>query len=327
MCFIAYNSKDIKLLSIDREIFVSNQRSKGIVGILILIAFLFIIFIVFAFHTISTLKNSDSLGENLSEENAPIAVVEVEGVIMHSKETIKKLLKAEKDKKIKAIIIRVDSPGGAVGPTQEIYEEIRRIDKKKPVYASFGSVAASGGYYIGAACRKIYVNAGALTGSIGVIMNFMNLSKIYEWAKVKPEVVKAGKYKDIGNAARDMTNEERALLNEMIENVHEQFIQDIFKVRSEKIKDGLKGLRQYAQGQIFSGQGALERGLVDEVAGLWEAGRKIHKELKLKKDFNLKFIKLKKETNFFEMLGSLEESVKDLHYNVKPYPLPLYLHQ
>lgn len=306
---------------------MSSQSSKGIVGVFILITVLFIIFLIFAYHTVTSLKNSDQVMSGLNEKMAPIAVVEVEGVIMDSKMVIKKLLKAENDKKIKAIIVRVNSPGGAVGPTQEIYEEIRRIDKEKPVYASFGTVAASGGYYIGAACRKIYSNAGAMTGSIGVIMNFMNLSKIYEWAKVRPETIKAGKYKDIGNTAREMTTEERALLTEMTEKVHEQFIMDIFKVREKKIVDGLEGLRKYAQGQIFSGQGAKDRGLVDEIAGLWEAGRKIHAELELKDKFGLKFVKLKKDFNLSDVINGIEESVKDLNFNIRTHSVPMFLHQ
>lgn len=304
---------------------MANQKSKGIVGIFILITVLFIIFLMFAFHTISTIKSSGSMSDALNSKTAPIAVVEVDGVIMDSKKTIEKLHIAEKDKGIKAIIIRVNSPGGAVGPTQEIYEEIRRIDQKIPVYASFGTVAASGGYYIGAACRKIYSNAGAMTGSIGVIMNFMDLSKVYDYVKVRPEIIKAGKYKDIGNTARKMTDEERNLLTEMTENVHEQFIMDIYKVREKKIVNGLKGLRSYAQGQIFSGAGAKERGLVDEIAGLWEAGRKIHKELEIKKDFNLKFIKLKKDFSIQEVLGGIEESVEDLGYKIRNHNMPLML--
>lgn len=308
---------------------MSNQKSKGIAGIFILITVLFFIFLIFAFYTIGTLKNSESLGDGNSSKKGAIAVVEVNGVIMDSQATVKKLLKAEEDKKIKAIIVRVNSPGGAVGPTQEIYEEIRRIDQdKKPVYASFGTVAASGGYYIGAACRKIYANAGAMTGSIGVIMNFMNLSKLYEWAKVEPQVVKAGKYKDIGNMAREMTVEERSLLTEMTDNVHEQFIMDIYKVREKKIVGGLDGLRNYAQGQIFSGQGAKERGLVDDIAGLWQAGRTINKELGLKpEEFGLKFIELKKEFNLTDVFSELQESVKDLKFSVRGYSLPLFLHQ
>tara|TARA_Y100000768_G_scaffold388778_1_gene387090 strand:- start:13863 stop:14783 length:921 start_codon:yes stop_codon:yes gene_type:complete len=306
---------------------VSNQRSKGIVGIFILITVLFLIFLIFAFYTVSTLKDSQGLSESLNAKNAPIAVIEVEGVIMESRKTVEKLIKAEKDDKIKAIIVRVNSPGGAVGPTQEIYEEIRRIDKEKPVYASFGTVAASGGYYIGAACRKIYSPAGALTGSIGVIMNFTNLEKLYEWAKIKPEVIKAGKYKDIGSPARSMTKEERLLLTELIEDTHEQFIMDIFKVREQKLVEGIEGLRKYAQGQIFSGQGAKERGLVDEIAGLWQAGRLIHQELELKEEFGFKFIKLKKESQLMEILGGLEESVQDLGYFLKADSVPLLLHK
>lgn len=306
---------------------MSNQSSKGIVGVFILITVLFVIFLIFAYHTVSSLKDSDQVLNSLNEKTAPIAVVEVNGVIMESKKVIKMLLKAEADKKVKAIIVRVNSPGGAVGPTQEIYEEIRRIDKEKPVFASFGVVAASGGYYIGAACRKIYANAGAMTGSIGVIMNFMNLSKVYEWAKVKPETIKSGKYKDIGNAARSMTAEERGLLTEMTENVHEQFIMDIYKVREKKIIGGLEGLRKYAQGQIFSGQGAKDRGLVDDIAGLWQAGRKIHEELELEGKFGLKFIKLKKDFKLSDVINGIEESVKDLKFNVGNHSIPLYLHQ
>lgn len=307
---------------------MSENRSKGIVGIFVLIGVLFTIFIIFAFYTVSNLKGTSKLHDSmLGDEDAQIAVVEVDGVIMSSEKTIKKLMQAHEDKKVKAIILRVNSPGGAVGPTQEIYEEIRRIDKEKPVYASFGTVAASGGYYIGAATRKIFANAGALTGSIGVIMNFMDLSKLYEFAKVNPEVIKAGKYKDIGNASRKMTNEERAMLNDMILNVHEQFIQDIFSVRSKKIKNGLDGLREYAQGQIFSGQGAKERGLVDELSGLWEAGRRIHAELKLKSKFGLKFIKLKKDFSITDMLSGLEETVEDFTYKAKSNYVPLLIYK
>jgi protease-4 len=306
---------------------VKYDRSKGIVGIFVLVGFLFVIFLIFAVYTINSLKNSGSIADEVSDGKKPIAVVEVDGVIMDSKKTIKKLLAAEKDKSIKAIIVRVNSPGGAVGPTQEIYEEMRRIDVDKPVYASFGTVAASGGYYIGAAARKIYSNAGALTGSIGVIMNFMDLSKLYEFAKVRPELVKAGKYKDIGSAARQMTEEERSLLTQMTINVHEQFIQDIFKVRSKKIKGGLEGLRKYAQGQIFSGQGALERGLVDGLAGLYQAGRIIHKELGIKEKFGLKYIKLKRDITFSEIINGIEESVEDITFNVKNNYIPLLMYK
>lgn len=285
---------------------MSKERSKGIVGIFVLMTFLFFIFLIFAFYTISSLKESSKFVDSeYSSENAPIAVVEISGAIMKSKKAIKLLHKAEKDKKVKAIILRIDSPGGAVGPTQEIYEEIRRIDTDvKPIYASFGSIAASGGYYIGAGTRKIYSNAGTLTGSIGVIMQFADMSKLYELARVRPETIKAGKYKDIGSNSRAMTVEERALMDEMINKVHDQFISDIEKVRKKRIKGDL---REYAQGQIFSGEGALERGLVDEIAGLWEAARRIHKELKMKEEFGIKYIKAKKKFKMADFLSNLDD--------------------
>lgn len=307
---------------------MNKERSKGIVGIFVLIAFLFVIFLIFAAYTITSLKGtSKSVSDATTDGNGSIAVVEVDGVIMSARKTVQKLLLAEKEEKYKAIILRINSPGGAVGPTQEIYEEIVRIDKDKPVYASFGSVAASGGYYIGAATRKIYANAGALTGSIGVIMNFMDLSKLYEFVKVKQDLIKAGKYKDIGSPSRAMSDEERALLTEMTLNVHEQFIQDIFKIRGKKIKDGLEGLRVYAQGQIFSGEGALKRGLVDELAGLYESGRRIHKELKLKGEFGFTFVKIKKDFSISDILGGIEESVQDFSFNMKKHNIPLLIYK
>ena len=124
-----------------------------------------------------------------------------------------------------------------------------------------------------------------------------------------------------------MTKEERLLLTEMTEDVHEQFIMDIFKVREQKIVDGIEGLRKYAQGQIYSGQGAKERGLVDEIAGLWQAGRLIHQELDLKEEFGFKFIKLKKDSQIMEILGGLEETVQDLGYFIKADSVPLLLHK
>lgn len=308
---------------------MAENRSKGIVGIFVLITALFVIFLIFAFYTVSNLQDASKSGSSfLDDKKGPIAVVDVEGVIMDSRDTVKKLLKAERDEEVKAVILRVNSPGGAVGPTQEIYEEVKRIDKEaKPVYASFGTVAASGGYYIGAAARKIYSNAGALTGSIGVIMNFFDLSELYDFAKVNPEVIKAGKYKDIGSAAREMTMEERKLMSDMIENVHKQFIMDIYNTREKKIKGGLKGLYDYAQGQIFSGQGAMKLGLVDEIAGLWEAGRRIHKELKIKEEFSLKFIKLKKESSLLDIMRGLEQTVEDFKFKAKNQMVPLLLYK
>lgn len=304
---------------------MSRERSKGIVGIFILVTVLFFIFIVFAFYTVSQLKESSSLGEGLldNSKNSPIAVISIENEIMESKKYVEMLLAAEQEKGIKAIILRIDSPGGAVAPTQEIYEEVRRIDKKKPIYASFGTVAASGGYYIGAATRKIWANAGTLTGSIGVIMQMADLSELYKWAKYRPETIKAGRYKDIGNPARPMTEEERMFLTELLAGTHKQFIADISAVRKDRLK---KDITELAQGQIFHGFEAKEVGLVDEVGSLWQAGRAIHKELKLKGEFSLRYLKpTKKKFSLSEFLSETEDAISFIKSKVETKTAPAYI--
>jgi protease IV len=307
---------------------VSRERSKGIVGIFVLVTVLFFIFIMFAFYTIGQLKESGSMGDGLlgASKNAEIAVIPLEGEIKESKKTIEMLFEAEEDKSIKAIILRIDSPGGAVAPTQEIYEEVRRIDKDKPIYVSFGTIAASGGYYIGSAGRKIWANSGTLTGSIGVIMQMPNLSKIFEWAKFSQETIKAGRYKDIGNPGREMTEEERALLTELLAGTHKQFMDDIMAVRKDRLK---KDITELAQGQIFHGSQAKELGLVDEVGSLWQAGRAIHKSMKLKGKFALRFLKpAKKKFSISDFLQETEDTLATLNGKMNSSTqAPAYLYQ
>lgn len=311
---------------------MNNSRSRSLTGLFILIFSLFIVFLIFAFFTIKSLKESSDSFESFVDlsENAQIAVIEISGPIMESKKIIHDLMVAEKDKSIKAIILRIDSPGGAVGPTQEIYEEVRRIDTApekengKPIYASFGTVAASGGYYIGAAARKIYTNAGTLTGSIGVIMQFMDLSKLYEFAKVSQHNVKAGIYKDQGDPSRALTEQETKLLKEMIDGVHRQFMDDIMKVRKDRIKGDIVN---HAQGQIYSGEEALKIGLVDEIGGLWTAGRKIHRELGLKGKFGgMRFVKRKKNFSLSDFLENVDESITNIKHNVIASKMPTFMY-
>lgn len=295
---------------------MNGSRNRAIFGVLFLVLLFFIVLMVFANYA---LKAFQSETPGLGSQNGQVAVVEVEGVIMESQKTIELLHRAEKDKDIKAIILRIDSPGGAVGPTQEIYQEIRRIDgaynpedeekKGKPIFASFGSVAASGGYYLGAATRRIYSNPGTLTGSIGVIMQFVDLSKLYEFAKVNPQTIKAGRYKDIGQPTRSLTVEEKALMDKLLVGVHQQFIDDILLLRKDRLKEDIKEL---AQGQIFSGQDAYELGLVDELGSMWQAGRAIHEELKLEGDFELQYIREKKKISIWDFMESVDQVATNL---------------
>ena len=283
-----------------------------VVGLFMLVLFL-ILFVVIAGYTIKALSGAivtspDTVKESTGDH---IAVVEVNGIIVKSKPVIDLLHRAEKDKSVKAIIVRINSPGGAVAPTQEIYEEIRRIDGEfdaetgsgMPVYASFATLAASGGYYIGVGAREIYANPGTITGSIGVIMNFIDMEELYKWAMLKPEVIKSGRFKDIGSPYRPMKNEERNLLGDVTINVHKQFIEDILESRRDKIKTSMEKL---ADGKIFSGQMALGHGLVDGLSSLWEMGRDIHKKHKLKGEVNLKFINERKEIGFVKILEKIE---------------------
>jgi protease-4 len=298
---------------------MTSSKNRTVWGMIMIVFLFFILLLIFAAYTMKNLTGGEGVSFQRGGDKHSIAVIEVNGAIMESKGLIELLQVAEEDKAAGAIILRINSPGGAVGPTQEIYEEIRRIDESytkskgkegKPIYASFSSIAASGGYYLGAATRKIYSNPGTITGSIGVIMQFIDASKLYELAKVRQINIKAGKYKDIGQPNRSITQEEKMLLESMIDGVHEQFISDIERTRKGKIK---KDIRTLAQGQIFSGEQAHKLGLVDELKGLWQAGRQIHKDLKLEGEFGFRFVKKNKKKGLWGLIDNLEEVSTNLN--------------
>jgi len=198
-----------------------------------------------------------------------VGVVKVEGMILDSSNTIKQLDAFYEDDDIRAIVLRVDSPGGGVGPSQEIHDEIRRINADKPVVVSMGSVAASGGYYIAAPARRIFANPGTLTGSIGVIMEFTNFQELLEKIGLSSEVVKSGKHKDIGSPVRPMTDEDRAILQALIDDVHSQFVESVAAGR----KLDPQKVRTLADGRIYTGRQARDLGLVDELGNLDAAVR------------------------------------------------------
>lgn len=196
-----------------------------------------------------------------------IGVISLEGVLVQSEAIIEELTDFRDNANVKAILIRIDSPGGAVGASQEIFQEIKRTAAVKPVVASMGSVAASGGYYAALGANKIFANAGTLTGSIGVILKFANLEKVFDKIGYKSEVIKSGKHKDIGSMARQMTDEERLLLQALIDDVHSQFVQAVAAER--QIQEEL--VRPLADGRIFTGRQALELGLIDQLGNMTDA--------------------------------------------------------
>lgn len=198
-----------------------------------------------------------------------IALIRIEGVILDAQETLGELKKFSDNPSVKAIVLRIDSPGGGVVPSQEIYDAVRRVRTKsnKAVIASMGSVAASGGYYIAAATDRIVANPGTLTGSIGVIMEMANVEGLLQKIGVEGVVVKSGKYKDVGSPLRKMSEEERGLLQTVMDDVHKQFIEAVAEGRSLEVTE----VQALADGRIFTGRQAKAAKLVDELGNLEDA--------------------------------------------------------
>lgn len=200
-----------------------------------------------------------------------IALIRVEGVILDAQQTVGDLKKFGESPSVKAIVLRIDSPGGGVVPSQEIHDAVLRVRNKqnKAVVASMGTVAASGGYYIAAATDRIIANPGTLTGSIGVIMELANLEGLLKKIGVENVVVKSGRHKDIGSPFRKMSDEDRRILQSVMDDVHTQFIEAVAEGRSLDVSD----VRPLADGRIFTGRQAKEIKLVDELGDLDDAIR------------------------------------------------------
>ncbi len=196
-----------------------------------------------------------------------VGIVEIKGLISEADEILKHLRNFRKDKSIKAVVIRIDSPGGAVGASQEIYRELKRLATVKPVVASMGSVAASGGLYIALGAPKILASPGTLTGSIGVMIQIPNVSKLLEKIGIEATVIKSGPYKDTGSLFRPLTKEEKTLLYKTIKDVYEQFVAAI----SESRKIPPERIRKFADGRVFTGKKAKELGLIDDFGNLEDA--------------------------------------------------------
>jgi len=190
-----------------------------------------------------------------------VGVVDVKGLVTEPETTIKALRDFRYNQKIKAVVIRINSPGGAVGASQELFEEIFRLNKEKPVVASLATVAASGGYYTSLGARHIVANPGTVTGSIGVIMKVPNIGPLLEKLGIKTTVVKSGTFKDLGSITRDMTEDERALLQGVMQDIQRQFVTAVAK--SRKLPE--EQVSAIADGRIMTGRQALDAKLVDEL--------------------------------------------------------------
>ena len=237
------------------------KRKRIFVGLGVIAALLIFFFLVLFFIAQSGGRTSRFAFGN------KIAIVEVRGVITESSGIIEEIHQYQEDEGVKAIILRIDSPGGGVGPSQEIHREISKVKSKKKVVASMGSVAASGGYYIACASDRIVANPGTITGSIGVIMEFTNIEELFKKIGIKGVVIKSGEHKDIGSPFREMTPDERKIVQDAIDNVHQQFIEAVANGR----KMDREKVAQIADGRILTGEQAKQLGLVDEMGNLQDA--------------------------------------------------------
>lgn len=204
------------------------------------------------------------LPEEVTLSRQRIGLVEVKGMITDASETIRQITKYRKDRSIRGIVLRIDSPGGAVAPSQEIYTEVLKLKSQKKVFASMGSVAASGGYYIASAADQIIANPGTLTGSIGVIMTFANVEQLMNKIGLRPETMKSGKFKDTGSPTRPMTPDERKLLQNVVDNVFDQFVSAVSKGRKMDYDE----VKKLADGRIYTGKQAFDLKLVDRLGSL-----------------------------------------------------------
>ncbi len=232
-------------------LFLTVLATIGALALFSFLAFSVLIFLMFR-----------SGGEVTVVSGGPkIGVVEINGVISRPESYLKAIKQFQDDEDVKAVIVRIDSPGGAVGASQEIYQELRRLDREKPVVASLCSVAASGGYYAAIGARRIVSDPGTLTGSIGVIMKIPNVGPLMEKLGIKTTVLKSGEFKDIGSVTRDFTEAERQLMQGVLDDVHQQFIEDVARSRGLSVED----VTALADGRVFTGRQALQARLVDKL--------------------------------------------------------------
>src|SRR6201984_2317534 len=224
----------------------------------------FFLFVLAVFTLVYIALHAGGQQAGLHAFGDKIGVVDLDGVILDPKEVVDEVRKFADDDSIKAIIIHVNSPGGGVAASEEIYREVKRIrdEKKKRIVASIETVGASGAYYVASATNKIYADKGSIVGSIGVIAQWVNYGELLRWAKLKDITLKAGEFKDTGSPTRDLTPAEKQYLQGMIDNMHGQFIQAVADGRNMKLQD----VKAIANGKVWTGQQALPMKLVDQLA-------------------------------------------------------------
>lgn len=274
----------------------------------------FFLFVMAVFTLVYlAVKNDHKASAGLGGFGDKIAVVEIEGVIIESKETLRQLKRYNDDDSIKAIILDINTPGGGAEASQEIYQTVHRIadkhnkEKKKPIVASIRSVGASGGYYIASGTNKIFASDASIVGSIGVIASWVNYGELLKWAKLKDVTFKAGELKDAGNPAREMTPAEQAYLQDLIDNMHAQFIRDVATGRGAKVED----IRAIANGRVWTGQQALPMKLIDKIGDFQDALEDTAKSVGIKGEPTIVRPEKEKKTLLDILFGDVSDLLPD----------------
>jgi protease IV len=287
----------------------TKKKSGAGVAILVVACIVAVFFLLVIGLSLFAGSDDDSGVSGLFQTKNKIGVIEIENAIMSSDKTLKRLRKLSKKKSIKAILIRINSPGGAVAPAQEIYREIGKVKKKKPVVVSMETLGTSAAYYIASNASSVVCSKGTITGSIGVIMMLTEIHKITDKLGLDFTVIKAGKFKDIGSSVRAMTPEERALLEKFAKELHEQFIMDVAAARKGKID--IEKLRKIADGSFFSGETAKQAGLVDKIGNLYDAVDIAKKLANVKGEVELEYPEKTWESYFNLFSGKLSKALAD----------------
>lgn len=234
-----------------------------------------VLFIVVVPALIMAVGAVTEAGTDVAAGDKAVAVVELKGEIVDTKEIISQLYKQAFNHKVDGIVLRIDSPGGGVGASQDVYTAVRQLKERKPIVVSMGGLAASGGLYSAVGASKIYAQPGTLTGSIGVIMQVPNFTKVTEKVGVNVITLKSGRLKDAGNPFREMLPEEEKYLETTLHSVHQDFMQAISEGRGIPVEEVAK----FADGRVITGRTAKELKLVDEFGNLYDAARAVY-ELK-----------------------------------------------
>ncbi|HVR37516.1 MAG TPA: signal peptide peptidase SppA [Thermoanaerobaculia bacterium] len=303
-------------------------RKKSRAGVFFLGAFsgclVIVAIIIFVSFLAIAGSSSGDTGE-LSIGRDKIAILPIEGEILESRDAIEALHRYANNSMVKGIVVRINSPGGAIAPSQEIYAEIRKTREKsgKPIIASMDSVAASGGYYIASACDEIVANPGTITGSIGVILQWFEMKDLVQWAKLKPQTITSGPMKAAGSPYTELSDADRAYLQRIVSQLHLQFVHAVAEGRKGKISEA--EVSKIADGRVFTGEEAVGLKLVDTLGSLDDAVRISAKRAGIKGE-PARLWPRKREGSLLELLSGQNESESMLERIVSRH-MPRFLYR